>query len=42
MDALEPRGHSISPICAHVLQVQTMAEKVFVVETQLQLRSTLP
>ncbi|CAJ1354367.1 unnamed protein product [Effrenium voratum] len=34
MDALEPRGHSISPICAHVLQVQTMAEKVFVVEKE--------
>lgn len=34
MDPLEPRGHSISPICAHVLKVQTVAQKVFVVEKE--------
>lgn len=34
MDPLEPRGHSISPLSAHVLQMQTVAQKVFVVEKE--------
>ena len=34
MDPLEPRGHSISPICAHVLRVETMAQCIFVVEKE--------
>eukprot|EP00438_Fugacium_kawagutii_P010297 Skav228836 [mRNA] locus=scaffold4680:30395:31525:+ [translate_table: standard] len=34
MDPLEPRGHSISPISAHTLKVETVAQKVFVVEKE--------
>ena len=34
MDPLEPRGHSISPISAHNLKVETVAQKVFVVEKE--------
>ena len=33
-DPLEPRGHSISPVCAHLLRVETMAQNVFVVEKE--------
>mgnify|MGYP002803411619 FL=1 len=34
MDPLEPRGHTISPISAHILKVETVAQKVFVVEKE--------
>ena len=34
MDPLEPRGHSISPTSAHTLKVETVAQKVFVVEKE--------
>ena len=34
MDPLEPRGHQISPICAHVMRVETVAQKIFVVEKE--------
>eukprot|EP00930_Biecheleria_cincta_P020034 TRINITY_DN15143_c0_g1_i2.p1 TRINITY_DN15143_c0_g1~~TRINITY_DN15143_c0_g1_i2.p1 ORF type:complete len:393 (-),score=61.53 TRINITY_DN15143_c0_g1_i2:131-1309(-) len=34
MDPLEPRGHSISPVCAHLLRTETMARTVLVVEKE--------
>ncbi|CAE8713962.1 unnamed protein product, partial [Polarella glacialis] len=34
LDPLEPRGHSISPICAHLLHVESMARTILVVEKE--------
>eukprot|EP00928_Gymnodinium_smaydae_P047539 TRINITY_DN31734_c0_g1_i1.p1 TRINITY_DN31734_c0_g1~~TRINITY_DN31734_c0_g1_i1.p1 ORF type:complete len:469 (-),score=72.19 TRINITY_DN31734_c0_g1_i1:244-1479(-) len=34
MDSLEPRGHVISPICAHVVRVESSARIVLVVEKE--------
>ena len=34
MDPLESRGHAISPICAHVVRVDSMARAILVVEKE--------
>lgn len=34
MDPLQPRGHTIAPICAHIVQVESVARTVLVVEKE--------
>lgn len=34
MDPLEPRGHSITPMCAHVVKAESMARTVLIVEKE--------
>eukprot|EP00927_Polykrikos_kofoidii_P023243 TRINITY_DN21473_c0_g1_i1.p1 TRINITY_DN21473_c0_g1~~TRINITY_DN21473_c0_g1_i1.p1 ORF type:complete len:433 (+),score=72.53 TRINITY_DN21473_c0_g1_i1:80-1300(+) len=34
MDPLQPRGHTIAPICAHIVQVETVARTVLVIEKE--------
>eukprot|EP00929_Paragymnodinium_shiwhaense_P085006 TRINITY_DN45487_c0_g1_i1.p1 TRINITY_DN45487_c0_g1~~TRINITY_DN45487_c0_g1_i1.p1 ORF type:complete len:418 (-),score=55.94 TRINITY_DN45487_c0_g1_i1:281-1534(-) len=41
MDDLEPQGHAISPICAHVVRVESMARTVVIVEKETVFRRLL-